>query len=401
MVEDENFEVLLAAPLISDTRFVLFQVETDKNGCHRLHRSLVDAVPDQLADRVIPFPVYDLDEQFSCDEDPSPQSFPPYLRSLTVINSKSAGGSTGGEVYFNILSPLLKAFRMRHVYVSTDSRQTISNHARSFSSSASVIIIGGDTSVHEFVNFLSPSRDTELRLSIIPAGTGNALMASLGVKSPIEAIRRLFLSDEFQPLATFPVLFPPGSRGINTPEPELLSYQALVVASWGFHASLVYESDSAAMRQFGAERFALVAEKLISGADQSYSGRVLDSPTPIGSPISYLLFTTVTHLEATFQISPLSQPPSSGKLYCVAVPQVPNPELMELMKEVYNNASHVNDPRVVYQPIVDPCHVEIDDADPKMRVWCVDGCIIESAAGTVTVGRPTTSYNGWKLFIKM
>lgn len=401
MVEDERFQEFLAAPLNNDKRFVSFRVGMDKNGSYRLHRSIVDSVPDHLADRVTSFPVYDLDDEFSCEQDPSPLAFPPYLRSLTVINSKCAGGSTGGEVYFNVLSPLLKAFRLRHVYVATDSQQSISNHARSFSSSASVIIIGGDTSVHEFVNFLSPSHDTELRLSVIPAGTGNALMASLGITSPIQIIGRLFLSDDFLPLAAFPVHFPPGSRGINTIDPDRLSYQALVVASWGFHASLVYEADSAEMRQSGADRFGLAASKLITTVDQSYDGRVLDAPTPIGSPISYLLFTTVTNLEADFPISPLCQPPSSCKLYCVAVPKVPNSELMDIMKEVYNSSSHVNDPRVVYEPIHDLCHIQIDDADSTRRAWCVDGSIVEAATGIVTIGKPSTSYNGWKLLIKI
>lgn len=404
MIGDEGIEDLLVAPIVDDSRFVVFTVRSDNNGNQRLLQSVVSQVPSHLLNKVTSFPVVKWETGARLDKFEQPScvdSMPPHLRSLTVINSKHAGGSAGGQVYFNILSPLLKAFGVRHVYVATDSPETICAHAQSFSSSATVVIIGGDTSVHEFVNFLPPSTGTDLRLSIIPAGTGNALMSSLGVTSPLTAVQRLFLHKEFYPLSSFEVTFPPGARGLNSPVPERTSYQALVVASWGFHAALVAESDSQEMRKYGSERFGIAAGQLISNVDQTYFGEISGVQKSIASPISYLLFTTVTNLEATFPISPHSNPPSSGKLFCVAVPAVANSDLMDIMRKVYDHSAHIEDPRVIYQQITGECYVEVGrkNVQDDMRRWCVDGCIIQTPPGIVTIHRPTTNYNGWNLFI--
>lgn len=271
-------------------------------------------VPDPLRPFLVPYPI-DLSK-------PDPSLYPRHLRYMTVINSTLSGTQKSSELYFSILLPLLKRFNMSHVYVATSSKTSIFNHACSFSDPSTVVLLTGDTSISEFVNCLQPrdaGPEIPLTLILIPTGTANALANSSGLDSVQKAVSRMFLGSP-QPMASFPVEFPPGTCFIhNEPEPKpssthlgiqsglsvvttpdappgvhsslynhffkhtgerdnyfdpSLVIHAIAALSWAAHASLVADSDSPQFRVLGEARFQKAAETNMS-RPQKYRGQII------------------------------------------------------------------------------------------------------------------------------
>lgn len=364
---------------------------------------IVDKIPKEFSALVTTIPM----------SAPYQSKVPCHLKNVTVIdsrppNSRSAG--MYGDPYFDLLGPLLRNLGIGHVYVSTDSASSIADNAKSFSASGTVIILGGDTSVHEFVNALAPVTNlgTEIRLVVIPTGTGNALSISSGLPTPIDAVRRLFLSDsqDFVPLSTLPVRFPGRAES---------EHRVLVVASWGLHSALVADSDSQEMRakfkEDPNERFKEAARINLNNILQRYKGEVLVSDNHdvyhhvYGPEHSYLLFSLMTYLEPNFLISPESQPPSDNIVHMVAIRpfdslEVQSDRIMNIMMKAYDQGKHVKDPLVDYIPLKNKIRIEVDSRqDVQMRRWCLDGKVVISNPGIVELGTPTHFYNGWMLKI--
>lgn len=399
MSSDSSDDLVLYAPISNDTRFVEFKIQYKSRSqlasSWSLVRTVVDSVPEGCENYVAGFPVGANYQEKT----------PSFLRNLTIIDSRVPGTSRltheNGDVYFDLLSPLLRETGVGHVYVATVSAHSIAENAASFSSSGTVVILGGDTSAHEFINALQPlypGFTCEMRLVVIPTGTGNALASSVGISSPLAAVRRLFLasSQDFVPLSTFPVQFPGGSIPLQ---------YALVVASWGFHSALVADSDTPELRRAyrsnPSGRFKEAARINLETLQQTYEGEV-SGGAQYGPRHSYLLFTTVTHLEASFCISPHSHPPSSNEMYMVAIEPFASIEeqksqLMDIMTKAYDNGGHLKDPKVTYKYVDGDVYVNVKEQPARNRRWCIDGKIIVSPAGSVCIKTPTHICKGWQL----
>ncbi|KAI6359670.1 hypothetical protein MCOR25_006995 [Pyricularia grisea] len=290
-------------------------------------------------------------------------------------------------------------------------------------------------------------------IALLPLGTGNALFHSLHkplYKNTPETsepshlligLRTLFRGEE-APLPTFRASFSPGSflvppapeddeekgqsqeqtiSGENQTEAAAILVDHLlgaIVASHGFHAQLVWESDTAAYRQHGAKRFGMAAAELLktahayqvvvdvrSEADDSEWMRI--HPTlpkdPTGDSINesrerfmYVLSTLVSNLEKTFTISPESRP-LDGQLRLISFGAVGAEKTLELMQAAYNGGKHVdctwsssdntvedtqtgNDKVVGYNK-VEEFKITIQEEDPRWRKVCIDGTIVEIPQG--------------------
>lgn len=338
----------------------------------------------------------------------TPELLPRHLANIIIIDSTNSGTKTSSSWYFSVIKLLFDALGLRHVYVSTTSADTISKHAKSFTSPSTVIFLSGDTSIHEFVNNLQSVADQqELILGVIPTGTGNALSSSIGHQGIGHAISRLILGNA-EPLASYSVRMPKNSYFYQTEHLERVPpvIQSLVVTSWAFHASIVADSDTPEYRKLGRQRFSEAANDNIA-RDQLYRGEILDDK---GNAIisitdhSYLLFTLLTNLESSFRISPAGRPPSSKDLYMVEIPHVSGPDILEVMMKVYDNAKHIEDDRVNYVKIQRPVNIRIlpqkDDSEITRR-FCIDGRIVvaEPTPGDdiVAISEPSYTYKGWCL----
>jgi diacylglycerol kinase family enzyme len=414
-------------------KYVWFSYDKDNKDCPILIQKQLDTVPEELKQYIVDYPVVSNESakvassnstlEISQRSPPSSQSsssytghslhnghhLPVHLRNLVIIDSTLSGSKKSSELYFSVLLPLLKAFGTLHVYVSTSSPTTISDHARAFSSSSTVVFLGGDTSIHEFVNQLPLTNELlDINIAAVPTGTGNALSNSIGHDGEAHAISRLF-TGSVQPLSSFKVEFPPGTVDFNSRVP-IKSLQSIVVFSWAFHAALVADSDRPDYRKLGSSRFQKAAQENLKIA-QNYDATVKFSSQnksyQLNGPHSYLLFTTMTSLEKTFKISPDSHPPSDTNIRIVQFDELPGDQIMEIMMAVYDDSKHVDDPRVVYRSVDgNPkkssfaiVEININDQDPTHDRWCIDGRIVSVPGGQIRLLAPQHKYHGWSLGI--
>ena len=221
-------------------------------------------------------------------------------------------------------------------------------------------------------------------LSQLPLGTGNALFHSLHRPSTISSIYiqglRTLLHGTPRPLPMFRAAFSPGSRLITnegrtkTPLENNGLYGA-VVASYGLHASLVADSDTAEYRKHGDKRFGLVARDLMFPEDGSTPHAYkADVSSLEGTEHGYVLASLVSNLERKFAISPASRP-LDGKLRVVHFGALSGSDSMEIMKAAYNDGSHIGMEGVGYG-VVEKLRIDFKEDESKWRRCCIDGLIV-------------------------
>ncbi|KAK7927010.1 hypothetical protein PG985_004008 [Apiospora marii] len=341
--------------------------------------------------------------------------------------------------------------------VTTRDAQSIQEFAANLSAGVehTLVLLSGDGGVVESLNGKAtvdddvdddgdadasavPSRRPLPLIAMLPLGTGNALFNSLhkGVyaayysggaesaaaePSPLVLGLRTLLRGRRAPLPSFRVDFSPGSRQISYRDvaapgaaakveeqlrPVTHLYGA-IVASYGFHAQLVWESDTPEYRKHGAKRFGMVAAELLQES-HAYDARVdrnlvLVPSSPVQQQQSierqrhaYVLATLVSNLERTFTISPSSRP-LDGALRLMHFGPVGGERTMEIMTRAYDGGRHVGmtwpaadgeagkQEGVGYEQVGE-ARVETREQDARWRKVCVDGTIVElPLGGSMTV----------------
>ncbi|PSS02169.1 ATP-NAD kinase-like domain-containing protein [Coniella lustricola] len=385
---------------------------------------------------------------------------------LDVIVSTHAGTHLALEFYDSVLQPFLAAIglnesddheqtatpeeqgRIYRVLKTQDansvkdfarkrwgSQSGLSTASSSSSSSAkeTVILLSGDGGVVDLLNgiestsaSLNPSSQRPT-IALIPLGTGNALFHSMhkphytaSSSSPPSSLTislRALLKGRSVPLPTFTASFSPGAHlvhGAETESQEVSHLVGAIVTSYGFHAQLVWESDTPAYRKFGAQRFGMVAQELlkelhkydasvtisspsassstsasVSSSSKQMQKRVVIGTSSATSPLlNYALVTLVSNLEKTFTISPASKP-LDGALRLVYFEGKTGEEALSIMMGAYDGGKHVDAAGVEYRQASDAAddegggEVELvtRETDPRWRKVCIDGTIVELPEG--------------------
>lgn len=312
-----------------------------------------------------------------------------------------------------------------------------------------VVLLSGDGGVIDLLNgialtdepFISSNDEARYPVpplvAILPLGTGNALFNSLHrtVGTPaaasdlVQGLRTLLRGTPAL-LPSFKAVFPEGSRIITYSETPNLSLQeassslsleeqtrnvthlyGAVVASYGFHSQLVWESDTPEYRRHGAKRFQMVAEELLK-EHHAYQATVelvrsssttttatkeesVTSQTLGRHQHAYLLATLVSNLEKTFCISPSSQP-LDGQLRLVHFGPVDGAKTMEIMMAAYDAGKHIgmrwgetDEDRVGYEEVSE-VRITTHEEDARWRKVCIDGTIVEIPAGGCMVVKKET-----------
>lgn len=246
---------------------------------------------------------------------------------------------------------------------------------------------------------------------VLPLGTGNALFHSLhkphcsspkhphpSPPSPLVLGLRALLRGRPSPLPTFQASFHPAAHPVVVPSPsspQITAMTGAIVASYGFHAQLVWESDTPAYRAHGARRFGMAAEALL-GESHAYHA-VVETTTTTGttssrvvpgkvtatdnddkktmSRFNYVLTTLCSNLEKTFTISPASEP-LDGVLRLVHFGGADGKRTMEIMGAAYDGGRHVGMEGVGYEA-VQQVKVTTLEEDARWRKVCIDGTILE------------------------
>lgn len=229
---------------------------------------------------------------------------------------------------------------------------------------------------------------------------------------------------------------------------------AIVVASWGVHASLVADSDSPEYRHLGEARFQKAAQENLArpqkyhgkatlgtpdsndlevqyinhfpedsaqptGAAKKYAAKRLALPYALAPDHAYLLFSVISKIEKTYTISPYSKPPSDLRLHLVHTDYTNNEDLLAMMMAPYDprGDAHLDiGPSVQYYSLAykdetaaaaaataGPLAAEIypEETQPNYQRWCLDGLVVRVPpnVGPVRVHLPTYSVRGWSLYV--
>lgn len=370
----------------------------------------------------------DLQVKAILEENAKDAAHPPYLRSVDtaptsppkpsakprdthVIISTGSGHQKAADFYEQAVSSLIA-----HTYPggatqdvalhTTQSESSILELARDVFFPAAnsgkllrIILLSGDGGIVDLVNSLSsqPHSSTYVRPEIVllPLGTANALFHSINAATENPWGLAALSSRTSKPLPVVTATFSPGSKLLvdearsTIPLPDGNVLHAAVVVSWGMHASLVADSDSAEYRKFGIERFKMAAKEALYPADGSlphpYSGRVKvltqdGEWKSIGDDKHlYTLATLVSNLEKPFTISPASKP-LDGSLHLVYFGPTSGDEAMRIMGLAYQGGKHVEDEMVRYEK-VEGVRIEMDEVDERWRRVCVDGKIVRVEEG--------------------
>ncbi|KAI1179357.1 ATP-NAD kinase-like domain-containing protein [Nemania sp. FL0916] len=394
---------------------------------------------------------------------------------LHVIVSTHSGTRLSLQFYKNVLSPLLEAIGLTateesaqggaaqqgsyHLLITQDA-ESVKNFAQNLAAGDSgkddvehtVVLLSGDGGVVDMLNGYASAEDDDAAkphssplIALLPLGTGNALYHSLhktvtgaaAASDLVQALRTL-LRGKAAPLPSFKAVFPAGSRTITYSEPSdpastesasktpadsaaNLEEQAeyvthlygVVVASYGFHSQLVWESDTPAYRRHGAQRFQMVAQELLKESHQYHASVEIVRSTDAGKEAvavateilprdrhTYVLATPVSNLEKTFCISPASRP-LDGQLRLVHFGPVDGAKTMEIMMAAYDGGKHVGmrwagtaeqgqdggesekgeEEEGVGYDTINEVRIRILEEDPRWRKVCIDGTIVEIPAG--------------------
>lgn len=384
-------------------------------------------------------------------------------RDIHVIISTLSGTQGALPFFENALQPLLDIVSAKYKVHRTESARTIIELcSRVFLPRAragvqqTVILLSGDGGVVDVIRMFSESKDqqhdtsststssaststsTSLAaarfvpptLCLIPMGTGNATANSAGLASDATLGLSALLRGTPSDLPTFRVRLPRDAVYVTDEgrkrEPVAGSQHAAgtgsgsatiygaVVLSWGMHASLVADSDTAEYRKFGAERFKMAATELLWPADgrqtHRYKGKVRVTPTcttkddknqaaKVEDEVEvdrtehmYVLATLVSQLEKGFTISP-SSTPLDGQLRLVHFGPLSAERAMEIMARAYQGGKHVAEPEVAYED-VEKVRIEFqeegeeEEEEERWRRICLDGTIVAvSRGGFVEVER--------------
>lgn len=306
----------------------------------------------------------------------------PHLQSKVLIIDSTLSGRSETKrtpILHDLIEPTFQILEIDYAVKSTESSNSIGKigsswdeHEDTFSS---VIFLSGDTSINEFINGLLKTQGVKpVWILPFPCGTGNSLALSIDINTCADAITK-FLTGKSAPLNLYEAQLPTGSYLSKGKEKqEIRNLYFLVVLSWGLHAALVADSDSPEMRKLGVERFKHAAKTNIDRAI-TYQGTTEIMGRQIDGPYTYWLLCATKKFEPLFTILPLGDV-AENSLYMVLVPYMYHNQLMEIMQEVYDGGSHVNDERVTYSKVSGSLPLKLLAKSLHNSRLCADGAII-------------------------
>ena len=343
-----------------------------------------------------------------------------------IILSTGSGHQQAASFFHDVVSPILQVLYSArpegwsmHVTQSATSILELAE-SRLFARAERgvrlrIVLAAGDGGIVDLVNGLlakpTPPQYIPPQVILLPLGTANALYHSIHAKARqadawgLQALS----STTSRPLPVFTTSFSPGARLLvdEGRAEECLSrdergngiLHGAVVCSWGMHASLVADSDTAEYRKFGIDRFKMAAKEALYPSDgsppHSYRAKVSVLKSETWEHLEsrehmYVLATLVSNLEAPFCISPASKS-LDGSLHLVQFEPTSGDEAMRIMGLAYAGGNHVDDPAVRYEAI-DGLRIAFDgmEDDAKWRRICVDGKIVRvEGEGWVEVRKET------------
>jgi diacylglycerol kinase family enzyme len=334
---------------------------------------------------------------------------------IFVIVSILSGAQHAKPFFETVLEPLLKELDLDGKYnveYTKNANSIIDLTTSVISKNAmqgigqTVILLSGDGGIVDILNALEDPIDSPSfippQISLIPMGTGNALANSSGISFDKTVGLSTLARGTAHNLPIFRATFSPGARLLVNEardEEELprkdsdgnpFMYGA-VVCSWGLHAGLVADSDTAEYRKFGVDRFKMAATEALFPKDESDPHHYKAKISILGQGMSqwkdldrtehaYVLVTLVSSLEKNFTISPHSKP-LNNTLRIIHFGPLLGDEVMRLMNLAYQGGKHIGEDAVSYEE-VEAVRINFEgrESDGRWRRICLDGKILRVEA---------------------
>ncbi|KAL2815458.1 ATP-NAD kinase-like domain-containing protein [Aspergillus cavernicola] len=327
---------------------------------------------------------------------------------LHIIISTASGTGTAGLLFSRILQRLLLYLGLNQYQVhETQSAQTITELCHSWfipqaeaGVQQTIVLLSGDGGLCDIIDsFYKTTKEIRAmpNIALIPAGTGNAMANSTGLSGHPKTALMALLRGNPSPVPVFAATFSHGASNVQdgqirspaTGDAPCLKIYGGVVASWGVHAALVADSDTAEYRKFGAERFKMAAEELLFPSDGNETHRYNGTITLIKRDDEqenehrevlghkyhmYVLATLVSNLEKDFMISPQSTL-LDGCLRMIRFGPMPPQRAMQVLSSAYQKGQHVQDDDVMYSEI-EGFRIDFHEADERWRRACIDGRVV-------------------------
>jgi len=203
-----------------------------------------------------------------------------------------------------------------------------------FSAYDGLCLVGGDGTVHETLNGLLARDDgARIPLGVIPAGTGNSLMADLGGLDVLEAARRIVAG---------------GTRPIDAI--EVTTRQSVTycfnMVSWGLAADVARCAEK--LRIFGTFRYTPAALWQIMCRKVRTSTLTIDGNEETG-PFLLIGGCNTCYSGRGMKLAPRARP-DDGLLDLVMIRDASRRKLLQLFRKVYAG-THVEDPLVEYRQL--------------------------------------------------
>jgi diacylglycerol kinase family enzyme len=343
-----------------------------------------------------------------------------------IIVSVLSGKCLAEGFQDDVIAPLLEHFNLSAHYKvhKTTSATTVTELAKTTllpvaieGKKQHVVLLSGDGGIVDIINELLsvdslPETYLPPLVSLIPMGTGNALAHSTKVFDGTNGLAS-WLRGNPKDLPLFRTEFSHAKEGAKllsdqgrgkedlTKRSDSASYLwGAVVFSWGFHAQIVADSDTAEFRKHGIDRFKMAAQEALfpsdgSGPHNYRGGLTIEKRNEQGAMTwerlgdgehSYVLGTLVSNLEEQFTISPHSTP-FNGRIRLVHINHKDGNEIIRIMGLAYQQGKHIEDKEVDYED-VDGFALSFEEDNEKWRRVCVDGKIVlVEQGGSVEVRR--------------
>jgi len=273
-------------------------------------------------------------------------------KSLFVINPVSGSGK--GLAVFEKMAPFFAksnitkvvSERAGHIY-------EVANYT-DFSDLKSIIIIGGDGTLHEFINGMMDRTDgLKLPLGLIPAGTGNSLMHDLEVLDPEKAVENVLAGKTFK-------------MDLAKVSYEDKHVYAFNVVGWGIPSVINQKAEK--LKFFGGQRYN-VASLMEIIRNPTWPLKLRVGNELIEGDYSFFMACNTIHTGKGMKIAPDASL-SDGLFDLILLKKASRLKLIKLFSQIFKG-DHINHPIVVHEQA---SHFAISEAKPSVLI--VDGQII-------------------------